>query len=393
MIYTNFQNKKISKLGFGTMRLPLNEDKTIDEKQVEEMVKLAIDNGINYFDTAWPYHGGLSEVVIGKILNKYPRDTYYLADKYPGHQIADVYNPEETFEKQLKKCNVDYFDFYLLHNVYENDIDVYENPKWGIIEYFVKQKQLGRIKHLGFSSHAKAENLQAFLDRHPDLFEFCQIQLNYIDYDLQDAKQKIEILNKRNIPIWVMEPVRGGKLSNFDEETNNKLKTFRPEESISSWAFNYLLNIEGIGVILSGMSNLEQMKDNIKTFNLNKPLNNEETKLVKEIAKRISSVVPCTKCRYCTEGCPKGLDIPMLISTYNDLSIIRSVNSIMGLDALDKEKLPNACIKCGSCKQICPQGIDVPTVLNKLVDMINEMPSWSQICKERQEENKRNENK
>ena len=392
MIYSDFCNKKISKLAFGTMRLPVKEDKSIDQEHFQKMVDVAIENGVNYFDTAWPYHGGLSEVAIGKALSKYPRESFYLADKFPGHQIAESYYPEEIFEKQLKKCGVEYFDFYLLHNVYENDIAVYEDPKWGIIDYLLKQKQLGRIKHLGFSSHAKAENLEKFLDRHPGLFEFCQIQLNYVDWSLQDAKRKVDILNERNIPIWVMEPVRGGKLSNFDDKTNQSMKALRPNQSISSWCFDYLFNINGVTVILSGMSNLDQMNDNIKTFNENKPLNEQETKIVYDIAQRIASTVPCTKCKYCVAGCPMQLDIPMLIATYNDLKVTRAVNSIMALDALSEDKLPSACIKCGACKQICPQNIDIPNTLQELTKIISEMPSWKQVCEQRAQENKKNSN-
>lgn len=390
MIYSQVTNEKISKLAFGTMRLPLKEDKTTDQDQLQVMVDLAMKNGVNYFDTAWPYHGGLSEIAISKALAKYPRESYFLADKYPGHQIASEYKPKEIFEKQLKKCNVEYFDYYLLHNIYENDFDVYESPKWGIIDYFLKQKQLGRIKHLGFSSHAHAENLESFLDRHPNLFEFCQIQLNYVDWDLQDAKRKVDILNARHIPIWVMEPVRGGKLANFDEATNTKLKSLRPDSSIASWAFNFLLNVKGVSVILSGMSNIEQMKDNIKTFNENIPLTKEETEIVLEIAKQMSSTVPCTKCRYCCDGCPMQLDIPGLINIYNELNIAQAVNAIMALDALEKDKWPSACLKCGACKQICPQSIDIPDVLEKLTNTIEKMPNWAQICKQREEESKRN---
>ena len=393
MIYTTIKGKQVSKLAFGTMRLPLLEDKTIDQKQVEEMVKLAIEAGVNYFDTAWPYHGGLSEIAISKALSKYPRESYFVADKYPGHQIAEKYNPQEIFEKQLEKTNFEYFDFYLLHNVYENDIDVYEDPKWGIIDYFVEQKRLGRIKNLGFSSHAKPETLRRFLDSHPGLFDFCQIQLNYLDYDLQDAKTKVDILNERNIPIMVMEPVRGSKLANFEEEDNNKMKAMRPDCSIASWAFNWLLNIKGVSVILSGMSNVEQMKDNIKTFTENKPLNEQETKLVYDIVKPLLQVVPCTKCRYCCDGCPMGLDIPTLINTYNELKVSKSFNATMYLDAISEDKWPSACIECGACKNICPQNIDVPSVLEDLTNTINSMTSWKEICKQREEENKRNAGK
>ena len=392
MIYSNYCDSKVSKLGFGAMRLPINEDNSIDQKQVEEMVDLAISSGVNYYDTAWPYHGGLSEISITKALSKYPRDSYFLADKYPGHQIFSEYKPAEIFEKQLKKCNVEYFDFYLLHNIYENDINVYEDPKWGIIDYFVEQRKLGKIKHLGFSSHAHPETLEKFLDCHPGMFDFCQIQLNYVDWELQNAKKKVDILNKRNIPIVVMEPIRGGKLADFGADINNELKALRPDSSIASWAFNYLLNIKGIGVILSGMSNIDQMKDNIKTFEENNPLNEQETSKVYEIAEKLSNTVPCTKCKYCKDGCPMGLDIPTLINIYNDLKVAKSFNLTMYLDSLPADKLPNACIKCGACKQICPQGIDIPNILEDLSNTIEGMESWASICKKREEESKRNGN-
>lgn len=390
MIYSNLNDIKVSKLGFGCMRFPVLEDKSIDQEQVEKMVDIAIENGVNYFDTAWPYHDGLSEVAIGKALSKYPRDSYYLADKYPGHQIVEEYNPEKIFNRQLEKCNVDYFDFYLLHNVYENDIQVYEDPKWGIIDYFVKQKQEGKIKHLGFSSHAKPECLKQFIERHPNTFDFVQIQLNYVDWTLQDAKEKVEILNSFNLPIIVMEPIRGGSLANFDEKINNKLKQYRPNNSIASWALNYLLNINGILTILSGMSNIDQMKDNIKTFNENKPLNEEETKVIYEVADTFMNRVPCTKCRYCCAGCPVQIDIPALIETYNDLKIKKAVNPIMYLDSIDKSKWPHACIQCGQCSSICPQGIDVPSIMTSLSETIDSMPSWADISKQRAEASKRN---
>lgn len=390
MIYTNYKSLEVSKLGFGCMRLPVLDDKTIDQKQFEEMVKIAIESGVNYFDTAWPYHGGLSEIALGKALAKYPRDSYFLADKYPGHQVAEEYTPLKTFNRQLEKCNTDYFDFYLLHNVYENDMSVYEDPKWNIIETFVELKKQGKIKNLGFSSHAQPENLKAFLQRHPDTFDFVQIQLNYMDYTLQEANKKVELLNSLNIPFIVMEPVRGGSLANFDEETNEKLKSIRPDHSIASWAFNYLLNTKGILTILSGMSNIEQMKDNIKTFNENNPLNDEETKVVYEIADRLMSRIPCTKCKYCVAGCPVSLDIPDLIATYNDLKVDKRVNSIMYLDSIPKEKWPSACIGCGQCQSICPQNIDVPKVMKELDEMLKSMPRWAEISKQRAIENKKN---
>ena len=218
MQYSEACGEKLSRLGFGCMRLPLTEEKAIDEAELQRMVDYAIAHGVNYFDTAYPYHGGMSEICIGKALARHPRGEWFLADKYPGHQIASSYHPEEIFEEQLKKCGVEYFDFYLLHNVYENSIGVYTDPRWGILDYFKEQKRLGRIRHLGFSSHARPDTLKRFLDDAGDSMEFCQIQLNYLDWSLQDAKTKYELLTERGIPVWVMEPLRGGRLAALPED-------------------------------------------------------------------------------------------------------------------------------------------------------------------------------
>lgn len=218
MIYRDFQDLKLSMLGFGTMRLPLQENGEIDETLTAEMVDYALAHGVNYIDTAWPYMANKSETVIGKILKKYPRDSFYLATKYPGHMISSQYDPADIFEQQLKKCQVEYFDFYLLHNVYENSIGVYTDPKWGIVDYFVEQKKKGRIKHLGFSSHADLPCLTQFLDTYGDEMEFCQIQFNYLDWTMQKGKEKYELLKERGIPQWVMEPLRGGKLISLPKD-------------------------------------------------------------------------------------------------------------------------------------------------------------------------------
>lgn len=213
MIYRDFQDLHLSLLGFGTMRLPTTVDGAIDEDTTQAMVDYALAHGVNYFDTAWAYMQNLSETVVGRCLKKHPRDSFYLATKYPGHTLTCDPDPADTFAQQLEKCQVDYFDFYLLHNVYENDVDIYTDPRWGIIDYFVEQKRLGRIKHLGFSTHADLPCLTAFLERYGKEMEFCQIQLNYLDWTIQRAREKYELLEKNHIPVWVMEPVRGGKLA------------------------------------------------------------------------------------------------------------------------------------------------------------------------------------
>ncbi len=389
MIYTEFQGKKLSMLGFGTMRLPTAADGQIDREEVARMTAAAIDGGVNYFDTAYPYHGGMSEIVIGEVLKAYPRESYYLATKYPGHQIVETYDPAAVFEHQLRKCGVDYFDFYLLHNVYESSMDVYLDPKWGILDYFREQKRLGRIKHLGFSTHARTETLRAFLDAAGEDMEFCQIQLNWMDWTLQDGKGKVELLNERGIPVWVMEPVRGGKLCRLSPENETRLQDARPEESIPAWGFRFLQDIPGVKMILSGMSNMAQMQDNLATFRAPNPLSEAERALLLEMAEGMKDSVPCTACRYCTSECPMGLDIPMMLETYNELRYAPITNSAMRLEFLPPEKQPSACIGCGACAKMCPQGIRIPDLLADLSRMLESIPKWGEICRQREEEARR----
>ena len=385
MIYSDFQDKRLGLLGFGTMRLPTHADGSIDEAQVAEMAAYALEHGVNYFDTAYPYHGGESERVIGRVLSKYPRDSWYLATKYPGHQISSTgYNPAEIFEEQLQKCGVEYFDFYLLHNVYEKSMEVYLDPKWGIIDYFKEQKRLGRIKHLGFSCHAETKGLKEFLDACGEDMEFCQIQLNYLDWTLQDAKGKYDLLTERGIPVWVMEPVRGGRLASLSDAEEAKLKALRPEDSVASWGFRFLQALPNVKMVLSGMSSMEQMVDNVKTFSEDKPLTAEETALLLDIAEGMKDSIPCTACRYCCDGCPAGLDIPGLISTYNELRFSPAVNVAMRIEFLPEDKKPTACIGCGQCTRMCPQNIDVPGALKDFAKKLSELPSWAEICRQRE---------
>lgn len=385
MKFNDFCGEKLSALGFGTMRLPLADDKkTIDKDAVAGMVEYAIDHGINYFDTAAPYHDGKSESVIGEILCRYPRGKFNLATKFPGHQHMKEFKPAGTFESQLRKCRVDYFDFYLMHNMCENSIDDYMNPKWGILEYFVEQKRLGRIRHLGFSCHAHPDLLEEILDGpYGEHMEFCQIQLNYLDWNLQEAFKKIEMLRKRNIPVWVMEPLRGGKLARLSDAQAAELKGARPDESVASWAFRWLQDIPGVTVVLSGMSSFEQMVDNVKTFETDKPLSSAERGLLEKVAGSMLDMVPCTACRYCCEGCPAGLDIPYLLSCYNDLKLEITYTPLMKLEILPQERRPSSCLGCGACSSICPQGIDIPGMMSSLAETFEKYPKWSELCVQR----------
>ena len=386
MIYTDFHGEKLSLLGFGTMRLPLVPGGTpadIDEKTTADMVRYAMEHGVNYFDTAYPYHGGMSERVMGRVLKDYDRGSFYLATKYPGHQLSSHYDPAAIFEEQLEKCGVDYFDFYLLHNVYEKSIETYTDPRWGIIDYFLEQKKKGRIRHLGFSTHGGLELMERFLSQYGNDMEFCQIQLNYLDWTMQDAKAKCELLRRYNIPIWVMEPVRGGKLANLPAAAQEKLRALRPDASDASWALRWVQEIPGVTMILSGMSNMAQMQDNLATFDHPEPLSAEEQALLLEIAEGFKSAVPCTACRYCCDGCPQEIDIPQMLRVLNELRVVPSTNAIMAVEALPKSRQPQSCLGCGACTAVCPQKIDIPGCMQELTERIAKIPSWAEISRQR----------
>ncbi|MFR8065431.1 MAG: aldo/keto reductase [Acutalibacter sp.] len=364
MIYRDFQDLKLSALGMGAMRLPVvdGDDARIDEAAAFEMVDLAMKSGVNYYDTAWGYHNGNSELVMGKALARYPRESFYLATKFPGYDLSNMPKVQEIFEKQLEKCQVEYFDFYLFHNVCEMNIDAYLDPQYGIYEYLLEQKKNGRIRHLGFSAHGDYQVIQRFLDAYGKDMEFCQLQLNYLDWEFQNAKQKVELLDQWNIPVWVMEPLRGGKLASLAPEYEEKLKELRPEEGIPAWAFRYLQSLPSVKVILSGMSNRRQMEENIQTFAEDKPLNAKELETIHSIADSMVKkiVLPCTACHYCTSHCPQGLDIPGLLALYNEHCFTQGgFIAPMALSAIPAEKQPSACIGCRSCEAVCPQGIKI----------------------------------
>ena len=372
MIYKNFQNHKLSALGLGARRLPVigGDDSKIDETAAEKMVDYAMEHGINYYDTAWGYHGGQSELVIGRALNRYPRESYYLATKFPGYDLSNMDKVEEIFEKQLKKCGVEYFDFYLFHNVCEMNIDAYLDDKYGIYRYLMKQKRAGRIRHLGFSAHGSYDVMKRFLEAYGEGMEFCQIQLNYLDWNFQDAKGKLELLAEHQLPVWVMEPLRGGKLAELSEEDAELLKNLRPDESVPAWAFRFLQSIPGVTMVLSGMSNSEQLRENIQTFEEEKPLNSKEMEKLLKIANNMVEKIalPCTACRYCVSHCPQGLDIPALLALYNEHCVTDGgFIAPMALSAIPEEKRPGACIGCRSCEAVCPQQIKVSEAMADFV--------------------------
>ena len=368
MVYKDFQDLKLSALGMGAMRLPVidGDDGKIDEQAAFDMVDYAFSQGINYYDTAWGYHNGQSELVMGRALKRYPREKFYLATKFPGYDLANMDKVEEIFEKQMEKCQVEYFDFYLFHNVCEMNIDAYLDEKYGIFDYLMKQKKAGRIRHLGFSAHGNIDVMERFLKAYGKEMEFCQIQLNYMDWEFQDAKGKVELLKQYHLPVWVMEPLRGGRLVRLSTEDEAKLKALRPDETIPAWAFRFLQSIPQVTMVLSGMSNMEQLKENIKTFQEEKPLTEQEKKELLDVADQIvkKKGVPCTACHYCVSHCPQGLDIPRLLALYNEHQVTGGgFIAPMALSALPEDKRPGACIGCRSCEAVCPQQIHVSEVM------------------------------
>lgn len=374
MIYKKYKGLSLSALGLGLMRLPVVEgdNAKIDEEKTAEMVEYAISNGVNYFDTAWGYHSGQSEPTIGKILSKYPRESFYLASKFPGYDTANLQKVDEIFNRQLERCRVDYFDFYLVHNVCESNIDAYLDDSYGLYEYLKEQKKQGRIKHLGFSVHGTLETTKRFLARYGDAMEFCQVQLNWIDWHFQNAKDKVELLEGLGIPVWVMEPVRGGKLAKLSDKHMATLEALRPGVTAPEWAFRYLQSFPQVAVTLSGMSNMDQLAENIKTFSEEKPLNTDEINALYKIASEMVASVPCTSCRYCTEKCPMELDIPRLIELYNE-HVFTGGGFIapMALSAIPADKQPASCIGCRGCEAVCPQSIKISEVMSDFAKKLN----------------------
>ena len=364
MIYREFQGEKLSALGMGAMRLPVvdGDDARIDEAAAAAMVDYAMAHGVNYYDTAWGYHNGNSELVMGRALARYPRESYFLADKFPGYDLSNMDKVESIFEKQLEKCGVEYFDFYLFHNVCEMNIDAYLDPKYGIFDYLTAQKKAGRIRHLGFSAHGSYAVMKRFLEAYGSEMEFCQIQLNYLDWKFQGAKEKVELLQAYNIPVWVMEPLRGGKLASLAPADEEKLQALRPQEGIPAWAFRFLQSIPAVTVTLSGMSNMEQMQANIRTYETEQPLDENEMQALLNIADAMVGKIalPCTACHYCVSHCPQGLDIPNLLALYNEHCFTDGgFIAPMALSAVPEDKRPNSCIGCRSCEAVCPQQIRI----------------------------------
>lgn len=365
-------NEKVSLLGFGCMRFPTNADGTINEAEAFDMIDKAYQAGVNYYDTAYPYHNGDSENMTGRALARYPRDSYYLATKLPIWAVKTIDDVERIFKEQLERLNMEYVDFYLMHALNKERWELIKELK--ILDYCEKLRAEGKIRFLGFSFHDDYEVFEEIVTSYK--WDFCQIQLNYMDRDTQATLKGVELAKSLNIPMVIMEPVKGGSLANLPEDITNMFKAVRPDASTASWALRYVGSIDNIKVILSGMSDMAQVDDNLKTFSTFEPLDEMESEVVEKVAATLHSRVQngCTGCSYCMP-CPAGVNIPGCFSAWNTYHVYENKQDAIRRwtkEIEDAQKAKN-CIKCGKCEQVCPQKISIRDDLARLQTEFDEL--------------------
>lgn len=368
----------MKKLAFGMMRLPVldeNDDSSVDFEQVNKMADLFIDKGFTFFDTAFPYHMGNSEIAFRKaVVERYPKESYVIADKLPLFLITSEDQLEPIFSKQLERTGVECFDYYLLHNV-----SGFSEPGFLDVDSFAfvnKKKEEGKIKHLGMSTHGNAEYLDTLLTMHPEM-EFVLLQINYLDWESEgvESRKCYEVACKHNKPVLVMEPLKGGFLADVPPEAEKLMKDYNPDASVISWALRFVASLDNVCMILTGASSLKQLEENIEDFENFTPLNDEEYKIIDEVREIINSniTVECTKCKYCLDACPEDINIPKIFDLYN----AEKINDIgdwtpVGNAYVNYSKIPGAglasdCTECGMCVEECPQHIDIPEVMKDVV--------------------------
>lgn len=363
-----------SKLGFGLMRLPKDKQGQIKLDEVQRMVDSYMERGFNYFDTAYVYEGS-EEAIRQTLVEKYPRDVYTLADKLPAWKLTCQEDVERIFQESLNRTGVDYFDFYLLHSVEKSHYPTYE--KYQCIDFIQEMKKQGKIKYMGFSFHDDADFLDKVLTEHPEI-DFVQLQLNYLDWEngVIQSRRNYEVARKHHKPIIVMEPVKGGTLASFSDDIERIYKDYAPQKSIASWALRYIASLDGVMTILSGMSNAQQMNDNLDTMTHFEKINNEEAKLIKQVTDQVLSypTIPCTKCRYCTPGCPMHIQIPDLFTAYNSAKMYgenRRYQTYYKDHSTGDYQPAKACIACGQCESVCPQHLEIISLLKEVSEVFD----------------------
>ena len=371
MIKRKFEklNIETSLLGFGCMRFPTLENGEIDEKEAENMLDEAIKNGVNYIDTAYPYHNGASEPFVGRVLEKYPRDSYYLATKLPMWKVEKVEDVTEIFAEQLERLNKEYVDFYLLHSM--NKASFEKVKTLGVLDILEKYREEGKIKYIGFSFHDSYNVFEEMINYYN--WDFCQIQFNYMDEHEQAGIKGYELAKEKGIPMVIMEPIKGGTLANLPEDVAVNFKNYDKNRSIASWALRWVGSFDNVKVILSGMSTFDQVLDNLETFNNFEVLNDEEYDCVNKVVKELNVRTKngCTNCKYCMP-CPAGVDIPGNFWLWNNYYKYESLSYINYKYQMMKKEdtLADKCIKCGKCEKICPQCISIRSDLEKVVNEV-----------------------
>ena len=363
-----------SKLGFGLMRLPKDKQGQIKLDEVQRMVDSYMERGFNYFDTAYVYEGS-EEAIRQTLVEKYPRDVYTLADKLPAWKLTCQEDVERIFQESLNRTGVDYFDFYLLHSVEKSHYPTYE--KYQCFDFIQEMKKQGKIKYMGFSFHDDADFLDKVLTEHPEI-DFVQLQLNYLDWEngVIQSRRNYEVARKHHKPIVVMEPIKGGTLASFSDDIEKIYKDYAPQKSIASWALRYVASLDGVMTILSGMSNAQQMNDNLDTMTHFEKINNEEAKLIKQVTDQVLSypTIPCTKCRYCTPGCPMHIQIPDLFTAYNSAKMYgenRRYQTYYKDHSTGDYQPAKACIACGQCESVCPQHLEIISLLKEVSEVFD----------------------
>ncbi len=369
-VKVNGELKEVSLLGFGCMRFPTKDGK-IDRDLSKKMVHLALENGVNYIDTAYPYHSGESEEFVKEIISEVDRQSVFLADKLPIWNCKTKEDVDRIFHEQLKKTGVEYFDFYLIHAVNKQRLETVK--ELNLLATLEKYRDEGKIKNIGFSFHDDLEAFKLWVDLYN--WDFVQIQLNYMDTDHQQGIEGYNILTEKGIPVIIMEPVKGGSLAKYNDEIESKMKNYNPNASIASWAFRWIGSYDNVKVILSGMSNMEQVQDNLNTFDKFIPLNQEELTIVKRVKEEVLALskVDCTSCNYCMP-CPFGVDIPRNFRVYNNHAMYKQdgyVKWVVG-SMTKEDKFANQCVNCGECLPKCPQNIEIPTKLNDFQEYLTE---------------------
>ncbi len=381
--------ESISLLGYGTMRLPTTPEdpNEIDFEKGKKLIDYAYTHGVNYFDTAYRYHGGKSELFVGEALSAYPRDTFYLADKMPGWMIGDggVARAKEIFADQLEKCRVEYFDFYLCHALSDQGDFVKTYLDTGVLDYLKEEQAAGRIRHLGFSFHGSVSFFRFMMELRS--WDFCQIQLNYLDWDDQSAKELYALALEHGVQLIIMEPVRGGALATLCDSAVSLLKEAAPARSVPSWAIRFVASLPNVLCVLSGMGEFSQVEDNVSTMTDFAPLTEADREVLSRaitLYKR-NGVVPCTACRYCFE-CPKEIAIPEIFAIYNEAAANDRLPSTVGggadsyeekraaflaaYDTIPQNKQAHNCIRCKKCMEHCPQSIRIPGKLSEIATLV-----------------------